>query len=272
MRARARASRWRAAPAPPSRAGAVGRPRGGGGMNAATGTTPARRPAARVDRSLRQVHDLRDPCPVSNVTPLFPGPKYVGPQAERYRVAGEPSVEWSVDYCSGCGICSQVVPAGGEDRGGQRPGAQQAQAPEGRPAPRPDHHPPDLARSRRHAGGAAGQLYARFPAVADPRREAARGSPRRGRAGVRRPALLDLGAEAPEPADRKEGRLLPRLRHGVLRAVGGREGHADPRAQRVRGRRAQAGLLRPAAAVERPVRRRPQGRAAAGACARALRP
>jgi glycerol-3-phosphate dehydrogenase subunit C len=51
-------------------------------------------------------------CPVSNVTPLFPGPKYVGPQAERYRVADEPSVEWSVDYCSGCGICSQVCPQG----------------------------------------------------------------------------------------------------------------------------------------------------------------
>jgi glycerol-3-phosphate dehydrogenase subunit C len=51
-------------------------------------------------------------CPVSNVTPLFPGPKYVGPQAERYRVAGEPSVEWSVDYCSGCGICTQVCPQG----------------------------------------------------------------------------------------------------------------------------------------------------------------
>jgi glycerol-3-phosphate dehydrogenase subunit C len=51
-------------------------------------------------------------CPVSNVTPLFPGPKYAGPQAERYRVADEPSVEWSVDYCSGCGICSQVCPQG----------------------------------------------------------------------------------------------------------------------------------------------------------------
>jgi glycerol-3-phosphate dehydrogenase subunit C len=51
-------------------------------------------------------------CPVSNVTPLFPGPKYAGPQAERYRVADEPSVEWSVDYCSGCGVCSQVCPQG----------------------------------------------------------------------------------------------------------------------------------------------------------------
>jgi glycerol-3-phosphate dehydrogenase subunit C len=51
-------------------------------------------------------------CPVSNVTPLFPGPKYAGPQAERYRVAGEPSVESSVDYCSGCGICSMSCPQG----------------------------------------------------------------------------------------------------------------------------------------------------------------
>jgi glycerol-3-phosphate dehydrogenase subunit C len=51
-------------------------------------------------------------CPVSNVTPLFAGPKYTGPQAERYRVADEPSVDRSVDYCSGCGICSQVCPQG----------------------------------------------------------------------------------------------------------------------------------------------------------------
>jgi glycerol-3-phosphate dehydrogenase subunit C len=49
-------------------------------------------------------------CPVSNVTPLFPGPKYAGPQAERYRVEGEPPDEWSVDYCSGCGICTMVCP------------------------------------------------------------------------------------------------------------------------------------------------------------------
>lgn len=51
-------------------------------------------------------------CPVSNASPLFPGPKYAGPQSERYRVADEPSVDLSVDYCSGCGICSQVCPQG----------------------------------------------------------------------------------------------------------------------------------------------------------------
>jgi glycerol-3-phosphate dehydrogenase subunit C len=51
-------------------------------------------------------------CPVSNVTPLFPGPKYVGPQAERFRVRGEPSPDTSLDYCSGCGVCTQVCPQG----------------------------------------------------------------------------------------------------------------------------------------------------------------
>jgi glycerol-3-phosphate dehydrogenase subunit C len=51
-------------------------------------------------------------CPVSNVTPLFPGPKYVGPQAERFRVRGEQSADASLDYCSGCGICTQVCPQG----------------------------------------------------------------------------------------------------------------------------------------------------------------
>ena len=51
-------------------------------------------------------------CPVSNVTPLFPGPKYVGPQAERFRVWDEESPDASLDYCSGCGICTQVCPQG----------------------------------------------------------------------------------------------------------------------------------------------------------------
>jgi glycerol-3-phosphate dehydrogenase subunit C len=50
-------------------------------------------------------------CPVSNVTTLFPGPKYVGPQAERFR-AGGISADHSLDYCSGCGICTQVCPQG----------------------------------------------------------------------------------------------------------------------------------------------------------------
>ena len=50
-------------------------------------------------------------CPVAAATPLFPGPKYVGPQAERYRSAGE-TADSSLDYCSSCGICTQVCPQG----------------------------------------------------------------------------------------------------------------------------------------------------------------
>jgi glycerol-3-phosphate dehydrogenase subunit C len=66
-----------------------------------------------------------------------------------------------------------VLPAGRQDRRDQLPGAEQAQGAEGHPAPRPDHHAPDLARPCGHTGGAAGQLHDRFPALADPRREAA---------------------------------------------------------------------------------------------------
>jgi len=50
-------------------------------------------------------------CPVARATPLFPGPKYVGPQAERFR-AGDISPDDSLDYCSGCGICTHVCPQG----------------------------------------------------------------------------------------------------------------------------------------------------------------
>ena len=50
-------------------------------------------------------------CPFAKATPLFPGPKYVGPQAERYR-DDAPSLDVSLDYCSGCGICTQVCPQG----------------------------------------------------------------------------------------------------------------------------------------------------------------
>jgi glycerol-3-phosphate dehydrogenase subunit C len=52
-------------------------------------------------------------CPVSAVTDLFPGPKYVGPQAQRFREAGQPvSPDISVDYCSGCRVCNDVCPTG----------------------------------------------------------------------------------------------------------------------------------------------------------------
>jgi glycerol-3-phosphate dehydrogenase subunit C len=49
-------------------------------------------------------------CPVMAVTPAFSGPKFVGPQAERYRHGL--SVDHSLDYCSSCGTCTLVCPQG----------------------------------------------------------------------------------------------------------------------------------------------------------------
>jgi glycerol-3-phosphate dehydrogenase subunit C len=49
-------------------------------------------------------------CPVMPATDLFPGPKYCGPQAQRFR-PGDPIEVW-VDYCSGCGACSRACPSG----------------------------------------------------------------------------------------------------------------------------------------------------------------
>lgn len=52
-------------------------------------------------------------CPVSAVTDLFPGPKYVGPQAQRFREGDQAlTPDLSVDYCSGCRICNEVCPTG----------------------------------------------------------------------------------------------------------------------------------------------------------------
>jgi glycerol-3-phosphate dehydrogenase subunit C len=61
-------------------------------------------------------------CPVARVTDLFPGPKYVGPQAQRFRVGtllapngpATPAIaspDRTVDWCSGCGWCTTACPA-----------------------------------------------------------------------------------------------------------------------------------------------------------------
>lgn len=51
-------------------------------------------------------------CPVSAVSDLFPGPKYCGPQAARFRHPGLAVPADSVDYCSGCRVCNMVCPSG----------------------------------------------------------------------------------------------------------------------------------------------------------------
>ncbi|MDD5467094.1 MAG: anaerobic glycerol-3-phosphate dehydrogenase subunit C [Anaerolineales bacterium] len=51
-------------------------------------------------------------CPVSAVTDLFPGPKYEGPQAGRFRMPAQATPDHSVDYCSGCRACNMACPTG----------------------------------------------------------------------------------------------------------------------------------------------------------------
>jgi len=51
-------------------------------------------------------------CPVSRVTPLFPGPKQAGPGAERFRKIGDPSVDPWIDLCIGCHLCDTVCSSG----------------------------------------------------------------------------------------------------------------------------------------------------------------
>ncbi|MEM7171954.1 MAG: anaerobic glycerol-3-phosphate dehydrogenase subunit C [Pseudomonadota bacterium] len=48
-------------------------------------------------------------CPVAAVTEKFPGPKYSGPQSQRFRII-EDIKEQAPSYCSGCGICTTVCP------------------------------------------------------------------------------------------------------------------------------------------------------------------
>ncbi|MBS3905827.1 MAG: anaerobic glycerol-3-phosphate dehydrogenase subunit C [Syntrophaceae bacterium] len=51
-------------------------------------------------------------CPVSRVTPLFPGPKQAGPGAERFRKTEGPSADPWIDLCIGCHLCDTVCSAG----------------------------------------------------------------------------------------------------------------------------------------------------------------
>ena len=105
-------------------------------------------------------------CPVSNATPLFPGPKYVGPQAERFRVDDEPSFDASLDYCSGCGVCTQVCPQGVHIAEINTQARAKMKAHQGHAAARPRARAPDAGRPARHARRAAGQLEPEQPPAA----------------------------------------------------------------------------------------------------------
>ncbi|MDT8273592.1 MAG: anaerobic glycerol-3-phosphate dehydrogenase subunit C [Desulfomonilia bacterium] len=49
-------------------------------------------------------------CPVFKVEPLFPGPKQAGPDAQRFRLDGEKSVDQWVRLCSQCKRCEVSCP------------------------------------------------------------------------------------------------------------------------------------------------------------------
>ncbi len=53
-------------------------------------------------------------CPVAKVEPRFPGPKQAGPDAQRFRLDGEKSVDEWVRYCSQCRRCQVACPYGVE--------------------------------------------------------------------------------------------------------------------------------------------------------------
>jgi glycerol-3-phosphate dehydrogenase subunit C len=51
-------------------------------------------------------------CPVAAVYPLFPGPKSVGPDAERFRHEGLEANSRYLNYCSNCKTCEITCPSG----------------------------------------------------------------------------------------------------------------------------------------------------------------
>jgi len=70
-------------------------------------------------------------CPVARETEIFRGPKFLGPESERYRDPQEAAVTAGLDLCSGCKLCEVTCPSqvtiqeyirraqnrGGEDKG-----------------------------------------------------------------------------------------------------------------------------------------------------------
>ena len=50
-------------------------------------------------------------CPVARSTDIFRGPKFLGPESERYRSHAEATVTAGLDLCSGCKLCEVTCPS-----------------------------------------------------------------------------------------------------------------------------------------------------------------
>src|SRR5207302_7210193 len=50
-------------------------------------------------------------CPVARSTDIFRGPKFLGPESERYRSHQETAVTAGLNLCSGCKLCEVTCPS-----------------------------------------------------------------------------------------------------------------------------------------------------------------
>ena len=212
-------------------------------------------------------------CPVMRVTDLFPGPKYEGPQAQRFRLARGQQIQGpfstqvaspdhSVDYCSGCGWCTTACPA--DVKIAEMNNQARARLREGK---RP---------KIRDWGLGQTDLTGRLGVAVSPLANAVLGNGLARTAmeltvGVHRKAPLPKFAEAHVPVEWKQQggtdrrrrpgaagpgrgrRVLPRLRRELLRAPRRRGRDRGPAPERVRDDRPAPGVLRPAADQQRPV-------------------
>ena len=215
-------------------------------------------------------------CPVAAATPLFPGPKYVGPQAERFRARRGGLAGRLGRLLLELRHLHAGLPAGRANRGDQQPRrAARLEGGHGRPAARPAPRAGPTLLGRL---GTPVAPLANWTLANKPLRVLTREDPRRSTGTPPCPKFagptFSAGRQGPRrspPEAPKDGRLLPRLRRELLRARPRREDRGGARAQRLRGDRPQAGLLRAAAPVQRPLRRRPRLLAAPGDAPRAAR-
>ena len=112
-------------------------------------------------------------------------------------MADEPSVEASVDYCSGCGICTQVCPQGVKIAEINAQARNKLKRQKGVPLRDRHHHAPDVARARagrrRRRSPTGRSTSGRCGSWARSCSKVHRDAPR---ARLRRAALLALGAQA----------------------------------------------------------------------------
>ena len=108
----------------------------------------------------------------------------------------EPSPDASLDYCSGCGVCTQVCPQGVHIAEINTQARAKLKETQGFKLRDRLIARPTRARPARHAGGAGRQPHAGEQAVPARGGEGRRRAPRRGGAEVRRPDVPALGARA----------------------------------------------------------------------------